>query len=132
MRDAFDSILDSQISIWKKGGSGVVDGYGIESQVFSLLVAGVPCRVDELQGKELTNAVAFGEETVTFFLRPIMVDQPPVPLNIHHWIQINSRGVWGGEPIVTDPDPLGTMYDIKNIRNLYGHHLQVETLLLEP
>ena len=106
----------------------MVDGYGIESQVYTLLVAGVACRVDELQGKELTTAVAFGEQTVTFFLRPISVDFPPVPLNIHHWIQINLRD---GQ-VLGDPDPNGTMYDIKNVRNLYGHHLQVETLLLEP
>lgn len=132
MRDALDSILDSKISIWKKGGTGVVDGYGIESQAYILLAENVPCRVDELQGKELATSVAFGEQTVTFFLRPINIDVPPVPLNIHHWIQINSRGVRNGDPIITDPDPNGTMYDIKNVRNLYGHHLQVDTLLLEP
>ena len=124
----FDSVLNSAISIWKKGGSGVVDGYGIESQVYTLLVAGVPCRIDDLAGKELTTAVAFGEETITFYMRPIQVDDPPIPLNIHHWIQVNVRDT---QPL-GDPDPNGTMYDIKNIRNLYGHHLQVETLLLEP
>ena len=128
MRDAFDSICNSQISIWKKGGTGVVDGYGIESQVFTLLVAGVACRIDELQGKELATAVAFGEQTFTFFLRPIHVDFPAVPLNIHHWIQINVKH---GE-FLADPNPDGTMYDIKNIRNLYNHHLQVDSVVLEP
>jgi hypothetical protein len=127
-RDGFDTVLNSQISIWKKGGSGVVDGYGIESQVFTLLVSGVACRIDELQGKELDTAVAFGEQTFTFFMRPIAVDFPAVPLNIHHWIQINVKH---GESLA-DPDPNGTMYDIKNIRNLYNHHLQVDSVVLEP
>ena len=128
MKDAFDSILNSKISIWKKGGSGVIDGYGIESQVYTLLAANVACRVDELQGKELDTSVAFGEQTYTFFLRPIMLDDPPIPLNIHHWIQINVKH----GTFIADPDPNGTVYDIKNIRNLYDHHLQVEAMLLEP
>ena len=128
MKDAFDNILNSKISIWKKGGSGVIDGYGIESQVYTLLVANVPCRVDELQGKELDTSVAFGEQTYTFFMRPILLDDPPIPLNLHHWIQINVKH----GTFITEPDPNGTVYDIKNIRNLYNHHLQVEAMLLEP
>jgi hypothetical protein len=126
--DIFDSILNSTISIWKKGGSGVIDGYGIESQAYTLLVEGVACRIDEMQGKELESDVAFGIQTFTFFLRPIAVDVPAVPLNIHHWLQINVKhGQFLG-----DPDPNGTMYDIKNIKNMYGHHLEVETKVLEP
>jgi hypothetical protein len=128
MKDLFDTVLNSSISIWKKGGSGVVDGYGIESQIFTLLVADVPCRIDELGGKELTTSVAFGEQMITFFMRPIKVDSPPVPLNIHHWIQVNMAN---GE-VLGEPDPDGIMYDIKNIKNLFGHHLEVSTLLLEP
>jgi hypothetical protein len=33
---------------------------------------------------------------------------------------------------MTNPDPLGTMLDLKNIVNVADHHLQIEAQLLEP
>jgi hypothetical protein len=56
------------------------------------------------------------------------VDNPPVALNIHHWLQINT----GRGNFITNPDPLGTMFDLKNVVNVADHHLQVEALLFEP
>ena len=124
--DQFDSILDSQISVWKKGGT--FDIYGIESQNLTLLVAGIWCRFDPGSGQEITSGAGFGKQTYTFFTRPLMVDVPPIPLNIHHWLQINlARGT-----AVGNPDPNGTMFDIKNIKNLSEHHLEIEALLIEP
>ena len=128
MKDAFDSLLNSRISIWRKGGTGLTDGYGIESQTYTLLVSDVKCRFDPGPGKEIVTEAGFGTQTYTFFLRPILVDFPPVALNIHHWIQINNQ--FG--TFVSDPSATGIMYDIKNVKNQNGHHLEVETLLIEP
>jgi len=128
MKDMFDKILDSQVSIWKKGGTGITDGYGIESQEYFLLTFAVPCRYDPGPGKEIVSDAGFGQQTYTFFMRPIQVDSPPVPLNIHHWLQINlSRGTQ-----ISQPDANGQMFDIKNVKNQSDHHLEIEALLVEP
>ena len=133
--DLFDQLLNSVCSIWKKGPPNVVDGYGIQQQVFTLLQSGVACYIEPTTGKEVATDVAFGLQTHIFYMRPPSVDDPPIPLNIHHWLQINSVRDMDGDVIyASDPDPNGTMYDIKNIKNpgLLGHHLEVETQLIEP
>jgi hypothetical protein len=124
--DQFDNIMDSALSVWKKGGS--FDVYGIPSQNLTLLLIDVPCRYDMSTGQEITSDAGFGKQIYYFYMRLIQVDNPPGPLNIHHWLQINdARGVNVGAP-----DPEGTMFDIKNIRNVADHHLEVEALLIEP
>jgi len=128
MRDAFDSALNSLISIWRKGGSGVFDTYGIESQTYTLLLENVKCAFDPGPGKEIVTQAGFGVQKYTFFLRPIQVDFPPVPLNIHHWIQVN---VANSVPVVL-VSATALMFDIKNIKNMRGHHLEVEAELVEP
>jgi hypothetical protein len=127
-KDLFDSALVSECSIWKKG-SGTFDGYGIETQVLTLLVEGVKCRMDYGSGKELDAGAVFGVQTCTFFMRPVLIDSPPIPLNIHHWIQLN---VENGVTKIDPPDANAQMFDIQNIKNLAGHHLEVETKLIEP
>ena len=124
--DQFDIVMDSSVSVWKKGGT--YDIYGIESQNYTLLVAGVPCRYDMGTGKEIVSGAGFGEQIYTFYMRPLFVDSPPVELNIHHWLQIN---VARGNP-VSNPDPGGTMFDLKYIKNVADHHLQIDALLVEP
>jgi hypothetical protein len=134
MPDLFDLVMNSVCSIWKKAPDGVVDGYGIQHQTFILIKTGVPCRADPGAGKELDTDVAFGIQTVTFFMRPQTVDDPPIPLDIHHWLQINSTSLMD-DTIQTFPiDANGTMYDILNIKNpgLIGHHLEIEAKLIEP
>jgi hypothetical protein len=126
LNDQFDTVMDSFVSVWRKGGS--YDAYGIESQAYTLLVSDVPCRYDMLSGKENTKDSSFGVQTYTFYMRPLMVDNPPIALNIHHWLQINT----GRNTFMTNPDPLGTMLDLKNIVNVADHHLQIEAQLLEP
>jgi hypothetical protein len=124
--DQFDNIMDSMLSVWKKGGS--YDVYGIQSQALTLLVSAIPCRYDMSTGQEVTSDAGFGKQIYFFYMRPVKVDTPPVSLNIHHWLQINNaRGV-----NIAAPDPKGTMFDIKNIRNVADHHLEVEAMLLEP
>jgi len=128
MSDAFDKVLNSTVSVWKKGGNGIVDNYGIESQVFTLLLESVPCRIDAGPGKEIVSEAGFGTQTYTVFMRPLLVDNPPVPLNIHHWLQINNS--YGND--VAPVSAGGTMLDIKNVKNQSGHHLEIECLLIEP
>ena len=134
MADLFDQLMDSTVSVWKKGGTGTVDGYGIESQRFILVAQDVPCRYDPGPGKEITTDAGFGTQTYTFFMRPLVVDNPEVKLNIHHWLQINvDRGV-----LVTSPDENGRMFDIKNVKDLSSpivpsaSHFEIEALLIEP
>jgi hypothetical protein len=136
MIDMFDTVLNSVVSIWKKGGNGVFDGYGIESQALSLLKAEVPAMVQPGEGKELDTAAAFGIQTFMFFMRPQMVDDPPRRLNIHHWLQINRYTTFDGKMvIVVDPPSAdGTMYDIENVINpeVFDHHIEVRAKLIEP
>jgi hypothetical protein len=40
--------------------------------------------------------------------------------------------VENGRTLIDPPDPLGQMFDIKNIKNLADHHLEVQTQLIEP
>jgi hypothetical protein len=128
MIDQFDNLMDSICSVWKKGGTGIVDSYGMESQIFSLLVNSVPCRLQAGAGREIVTEASFGLQMYTFFMRPLVLDSPPTPLTIHHWLQVNYfHGVKQA-----DPSPDGLMYDIKSVRNESGHHLEVEALLIEP
>ena len=124
--DQFDTVMDSSVSVWWKGGS--YDAYGIESQAYTLLVSDVPCRYDMGPGKENTKDLQSGLQTYTFYMRPIFVDNPPIALNIHHWLQINT----GRGTFISNPDPLGTMFDLKNIKNVADHHLEIEAMLFEP
>ena len=126
LNDQFDNVMDSTVSVWRKGGT--YDVYGIESQSYTLLLAGVPCRYDMGTGKENVAHAGFGEQTYTFYMRPLFVDNPPVELNLHHWLQINvARGNFE-----SNPDPLGTMFDLKFIKNVADHHLQIDAVLIEP
>jgi hypothetical protein len=127
MTDLFDKVLDSEVSVWKKG-TGTVDGYGIESQIFFMIAQGVKCRVDYGAGKELDTEAAFGVQEFTFYMRPLLVDNPPVRLSIHHWLQINIEN----KQWVADPNPNGTMYDILNVKNRAGHHFEIDAKLIEP
>lgn len=140
MIDAFDAILNSRCSIWKKGGSGVFDSYGHESQTFTLLVEDVPCRVTPGGGKELETEAAFGIQTYTVFMRPQRVDNPEVDLNIHHWLQINTMTDLNGtvidriNPPATDGQQLIAGLNITNIKNpgFMNHHLEISAKLVEP
>jgi hypothetical protein len=124
--DAFDTVMDSLISVWRKGGS--YDIYGIESQDYTLLLIDVPCRYDPGPGQEERSHAGFGKQKYKFYTRPLMVDEPPIPLTIHHWLQINNaRGTF-----VLNPEPTGMMFDVENIKNVADHHLEIEALLIEP
>ena len=136
-QDPFDKELNARISIWKKGNSGIFDDYGHQSQILTLLVEDIPARVDPGDGKELQTEAVFGIQNYTIFTRPLMVDDPPVPLNIHYWIQVNKyqtqKGVW-----ITLVDPPTSdnqqLHDIKNVKNpgLIDHHLEIATQLIIP
>jgi len=137
MLDTFDRLLKSHCSIWKKGGTGVFDQYGHESQQFILLVDNVACWVTPRAGKELESEAAFGIQTHTFFMRPQFVDDDQRPLDIHHWLQLNRVGLFDGtERIIIDPPDAeqGQLYNIVNIKDpgMLGHHLEVQTKLIEP
>lgn len=133
-----DILFNAVCSIWKKGGTGVVSSYGIESQSFIKLAENIPCCAQPGDGKELDTAVAFGIQNYLFFMKPVMVDNPPVSLNIHHWLQINGvtgpLGAVVNSLIVDEPDPTGTMFDILNVKDpmLFGHHLEIQAKLTEP
>ena len=80
--------------------------------------------------------VEVSREHSDYFVRN-MVDDPPVPLNIHYWIQVNKyqtqKGVW-----ITLVDPPTSdnqqLHDIKNVKNvaLIDHHLEIATQLIIP
>lgn len=140
MIDNFDAILNAKCSIWKKGGSGVFDSYGHESQTFTLLKDNIACSVMPGSGKELQTEAAFGIQSYTVFMRPQKVDNPPVDLNIHHWLQINTTiGLDGTSadlvnPPATDGQQLINGLNITNISNpgLLNHHLEISASLVEP
>lgn len=138
MIDKFDKVLNSRCSIWKKGGTGIFDDYGHESQVFSLLAEDVPCSAQPGDGKELATDAVFGIQNWTFYMRPILVDDDQVPLDIHHWLQLNkwTNPFTQEETVLVDPpDAEGIqLHNIVNIKNIgmLGHHLEIQTKLIEP
>lgn len=134
--DVFDVAMNSKCSIWKKGASGINDGYGQESQIFTLLAQDIPCFIKPLTGKELDSEAAYGVAQYLIFMRPQLVDDPPVPLNIHHWLQVNkTTDSAGNEVLLIDPpNNTQTMYDLTNINDpsFIGHHLEISAKLIEP
>jgi hypothetical protein len=135
MKDLFDTLLKDRCSVWKKGSISSVNGYGIVSQSFTLVAQDVPCRVQPGGGRELESDVAYGIQQYMFFMRPLQVDDPPVDLTIHHWLQINLQTDMNGNVVMqADPDENGKMFDIKNIKNpdLLNHHFEITAELIEP
>lgn len=134
--DLFSTLLNARVSIWKKGGTGVFDTHGFESQEYVLMVADVKARVRPGPGKELDTDAAFGIQTFTFYMQPLTVDDPARKLNIHDWLQINKTvDIMGNEQMLLDPPSAdGPMYDILNIKDLdeLGHHLEISTKFIEP
>lgn len=149
--DVFDVAMNSKCSLWKKGASGVNDGYGQQSQIFTLLsmqqkdgngdlqtvdAQDIPCFIKPLTGKELDSEAAYGVAQFLIFMRPVLVDDPPVPLNIHHWLQINKTTDSAGNevPLIDPPDNTAPMYDLTNINDpgYIGHHLEISAKLIEP
>lgn len=126
-------------SVFKKGGTGIVDSHGFESQAYALLLADIKCYMENGAGKELDTDAAFGIQYHTFFTPALYIDDPETgtrPLNIHDWLQLNKfTDMNGVERIVIDPpDPDGPMFDVVNIKNpgLLNHHWEIETKFIEP
>ncbi|HJZ76952.1 MAG TPA: hypothetical protein VKE51_34715 [Vicinamibacterales bacterium] len=135
MIDLFDSLLKDRCSVWKKGDVTTVDAYGIVSQAFTQVAQDISCRIQPGPGKELETEAAYGIQQFLFYMRPLLVEMPPVPLTIHYWLQINlTRDLAGNIVTQTSPSAVGTMYDIKNIKNpdMLNHHLEILAELVEP
>jgi len=139
----FDGMMVCRAAVYKQGATGQVDAGGQPITEFFELAHDVPCFVRPEGGKELnvppapTSETSFGIATYLIFMRPLKVDNPAIPLNIHHYLQILSPAEVRASADYKDPnDPLAgaVLYNITNVNNpgLMDHHLEIAATVLEP
>jgi hypothetical protein len=150
----FDGMLTSRAAVYKE--EQVLDTFGnISSSTFiqiptSTIVNGiiksvdlVPCLVRNLKGEELNTPPAPASQTshgiqeFLAFMRVIQVDNPPVPLNIKHWLQILSKAQIANGASLLNPNDANAgavMYNITSLSDpaLMGHHLEVSATVISP
>jgi hypothetical protein len=136
-RDKFDSLLNSACSVWKKDSTSTTS-YGQPIETFVKLADDVACYAEKTSGKELSVPPAPVSETSTaietwmIFMRPLSVDDPPVPLNNHHYLQIKKPG----DPTLDPNNALSgaVIFNITDVDDpgLAGHHYEVAATVLRP
>jgi len=151
---AFDGMLTSRAAIYKE--TQAFDSFNnIASSTFiqlptSTVINGViqavdlvPCGVRNLKGEELNTPPAPASQTshgiqeFLIFMRVIQVDNPPVALNIKHFLQILSQAQIAAGQSLLDPNDANAgavMYNITSISDPYlmGHHLEVAATVISP
>lgn len=138
----FDQMMVSRAAVYRK--DQVLDELNnISNVTFIELVRDVPCAVRSLKGEELNTPPAPASQTSTgiqqflIFMRPLMVDEPPIAINIRHWLQILTpaqvaAGIDYSDP--SDPNAQAVLYNLTNVSNPYqiDHHYELSATVLTP
>jgi|SRR5581483_11457929 len=149
----FDGMMTSGAAVYKQidtfdGFNNIVSDY-VQIPTVTIVngvtktVDLVPCLVRNLKGEELNTPPApqsqtsHGIQEFLIFMRLIRVDNPPVDLNIKHWLQILSRNqIANGESLLdpNDANAGAVLYNITSISNpaLLDHHLEVSATVITP
>jgi hypothetical protein len=148
--DRFDLLMNMRCSVWKKSTTGVT-GYGQPIEEFvqlggvlhfrdgdQVVTDDIPCYVEQTSGKELnvppapTSETSTGIKTYTIFMRPLSVDEPPVPLSKNHYLQVKKPGNVTLDP--NDKNSGAVMFDVTDVDDpgMIGHHYEVAATVLVP
>jgi len=135
--DKFDLLLNKVCSVWKKDSTSTTS-YGQPIETYVLLKDDVRCYAEKQSGKELSVPPAPVSETSTaietwvIFMRPLSVDDPPVELNNHHYLQVKNPG----DPTLDPNNALSgaVIFNITDVDNpgLGNHHFEVAATVLRP
>jgi hypothetical protein len=148
----FDDMMVSRCAFYRR--EGTTDQYGnlvaIFEQIDIQTLTGLPldmapCLARHEKGKKLntptatvmtTSETSFGLADWVIFMRPVLVDDPPLRVSIEHWLQVLSPADLSAGAILADPNDANSgaiMYEIVDVINpaQMDHHIEIHATVRE-